>query len=177
MRDMLLATYLMWKSSIVEISLRCSHRLFIVLVHIYTTIQIQQIQVYKPTAHCYQQNGHTMHSLSDGADCLLGHCLLGHCLLGHIQTINSWWLHQMETFSALLALCEGNSPVTSEFPSQRPGTRSFDVFLDLRLNERLSRQSRRRCSRRHRAHYDVTVIGNEKGWFFGGEWGEGGYTS
>ena len=35
------------------------------------------------------------------------------------------------TFSALLALCVGNSPVTGEFPSQRPVTRSFDVFFDL----------------------------------------------
>ena len=40
-----------------------------------------------------------------------------------------WWRHQMETFSALLALCAGNSPVTGEFPSQRPVTRSFDVFI------------------------------------------------
>ena len=52
----------------------------------------------------------------------------------------AWWRHQMETFSALLALCEGNSPVTGEFPSQRPVTRSFDVFFDLRLNTRLSKQ-------------------------------------
>ena len=36
----------------------------------------------------------------------------------------------METFSALLALCAGNSPVTCEFPSQRPVTRSFDVFFE-----------------------------------------------
>ena len=50
----------------------------------------------------------------------------------------------METFSALLALCVGNSPVADEFPSQRPVTRSFDVFFDLRLNTRLSKQSRRR---------------------------------
>ena len=27
----------------------------------------------------------------------------------------SWWRHQMETFSALLALCAGNSPVTGVF--------------------------------------------------------------
>ena len=50
----------------------------------------------------------------------------------------------METFSALLALCEGNSPVTGEFLSQRPVTRSFDVFFVLRLNKRLSKPSRRR---------------------------------
>ena len=65
----------------------------------------------------------------------------------------------METFSTLLALCEGNSPVTGEFLSQMPVTRSFDVFLDLRLNKRLSKQS---CEagdlRRHRAHDDVILM-------------------
>ena len=35
----------------------------------------------------------------------------------------------------------GNSPVTGEFPSQRPVTRSFDVFFDLHLNKQLSKQS------------------------------------
>ena len=45
----------------------------------------------------------------------------------------------METFSALLAICAGNSPVPGEFPPQRPVTRSFDVFFDLRLNKRLSK--------------------------------------
>ena len=54
----------------------------------------------------------------------------------------SWWHHQMETFSALLrvGLCAGNSVVIGEFPAQRPVTRSFDVFFDLRLNQRLSKQ-------------------------------------
>ena len=45
----------------------------------------------------------------------------------------------METFSALLAICAGNSPVAGEFPTQRPVTQSFDVFFDLRLNIRLSK--------------------------------------
>ena len=47
----------------------------------------------------------------------------------------------METFSALLAICAGNSPVSGEFPAQRPVTRSFGVFFDMRLNKR-SKQSR-----------------------------------
>ena len=46
----------------------------------------------------------------------------------------------METFSTLLAICAGNSPVAGEFPAQRPVTRSFDVFFDLHLNKRLSKQ-------------------------------------
>ena len=63
-------------------------------------------------------------------------------LLKHIshRASYSWWRHQMETFSALLAICAGNSPVTGEFPTQRPVTRSFDVYFDLRPKERLSKQ-------------------------------------
>ena len=47
----------------------------------------------------------------------------------------------METFSALLVLCAGKSPVAGEFPAQRPVARSFDVFFDLRLYKRLGKQS------------------------------------
>ena len=53
----------------------------------------------------------------------------------------TWWRHRMETFSALLVLCTGNSPVTGEFPAKRPVTRCFVVSFDLRLNKRLSKQS------------------------------------
>ena len=55
--------------------------------------------------------------------------------------IVSLWRYQIETCCALLAICAGNSPVTGEFPAQRPVTRSFDVSFDLRLNKRLSKQS------------------------------------
>ena len=58
-----------------------------------------------------------------------------------IRFVITWWRHQMETFSALLAICAGNSPVPGEFPAQRPVTRSFHVFFDLRLNKPLSKQS------------------------------------
>ena len=57
--------------------------------------------------------------------------------------VSTWRPHQMETFSALLAFFEGNSPVTGEFHSRRPVTRSCDVFFDLRLNKRLSNPTRR----------------------------------
>ena len=46
----------------------------------------------------------------------------------------------MEIFSALLAICAENSPVISEFPTQRPVTRNCDVFFDQRLNKRLNKQ-------------------------------------
>ena len=58
---------------------------------------------------------------------------------GYVQV--TWWRDQMD-ISALLALCAGNSPVTSEFPLQRPVTLIFDVFFDLGLNKRWNKQSR-----------------------------------
>ena len=68
--------------------------------------------------------------------------------------IDSWWRHQMETFSALLAICAGNSPV----PVQRPVTRSVDIFFDLpRINGWVNNREAGDL-RRHRAHYDVTVM-------------------
>ena len=57
------------------------------------------------------------------------------------MSVIPWSRHKMETFSALLAIIAGNSPVTGEFPAQRPVTRSFGVFSDLSLNKRLSNQS------------------------------------
>ena len=57
------------------------------------------------------------------------------CIIARMMTSSNG------TFSAL---CAGNSQVPDEVPSQRPVTRSFDVFIDLRLNKRLSRQSRGR---------------------------------
>ena len=72
-----------------------------------------------------------------------------------ISDSTSWWRHQMGTFSELLALCAGNSPVTGEFPSQRPVPRGFDLFssapeqtVELTIGD----------LRRHRAHYDVSLM-------------------
>ena len=61
----------------------------------------------------------------------------------------------METFSALLAICAGNSLVTGP---QGPVMRSFDVFFDLRLNKRLSKQRQAGDLRRHLTYDDVTVM-------------------
>ena len=72
--------------------------------------------------------------------CLDYHDLWISARLDH-SAFSAWWRNEMETFSALPATCAGNSPVPGEFPAQRPVTRSFDVFFDLRLNNRLSKQS------------------------------------
>ena len=64
----------------------------------------------------------------------------------------------METFPAILAICAGNSPVTGEFPTQKPVTRSFDVSLICAwINGWVSTRDAGDL-RRHRAHYDVIVM-------------------
>ena len=64
----------------------------------------------------------------------------------------------MKTFSALLVICAGNSPVTSEFPAQKPVTRSFDVFFDLRLNNSWVNNREAGDLRRYYAHYVVIIM-------------------
>ena len=64
----------------------------------------------------------------------------------------------METFSASLTFYAGNSPVIGEFPSQRPVTRSFDVFIDRRKKNgwvKIWYAGDLRC---HHVHYDVNVM-------------------
>ena len=61
------------------------------------------------------------------------------CFYGPVNVM-TWWCHQMEIFSMLLALCAGNSLVTGEFPTQRPVTRSFDVSFHLHPNKCLCKQ-------------------------------------
>ena len=70
----------------------------------------------------------------------------------------------------------GNLPVTGAFPSERPVTRSFDVFFYLRLNKRLSKQWRRRLletpSRslwRH-CNESVALMGTRGQYFVNSEW-------
>ena len=83
--------------------------------------------------------------------CMNGYCIhLSSCAIINWAPFRAtwWWVvahfarwrHQMETFSALLAICAGNSPVPGEFPAQRPVTRNFDVFFDRQPDKRLSKQ-------------------------------------
>ena len=64
----------------------------------------------------------------------------------------------METFSALLAICAGNTPVPGEFPAKRPVTRSFDVSLICARINGWVNNGEAGDFRRHPAHYDVTVM-------------------
>ena len=59
--------------------------------------------------------------------------------IGYKLEDESWWRHQMETFSALLGICAWNSPVSGEFP-HKASKAGFDVFFDLLLKKSLSKQ-------------------------------------
>ena len=87
-----------------------------------------------------------------------GHQRICKCRYTFESMVNLWWRHQMETFSAVLAFCVGNSPVTGEFPSERPVTRNFMFSLICAWTNGLVNNGDVGDLRHHRAHYDVTVI-------------------
>ena len=68
-----------------------------------------------------------------------------HYIFVCIAAITCTCLLHIRDDPVLMAICAGNSPVTCEFPSQRPVTQSFGAFFGLRLNKGLSQQSRRQC--------------------------------
>ena len=72
--------------------------------------------------------------------------------------LHPWWRHQMETFSALLAICAGNSPVPGEFPAQWPVTRALMFSLICAWINGWVNNREAGDLRRHRAHYDVIVM-------------------
>ena len=68
-------------------------------------------------------------------------------LMAHIWVTRPQWVkdiaqgtEQLMVYVIMMTSSNGNifrKPVLGEFPAQRPVTRSFDVFFDLRLNKRL----------------------------------------
>ena len=70
----------------------------------------------------------------------------------------SWWRHQRETFSSLLAFCAGNSPVTGDFPAERPVTRALMFSLMCAWINSWVNNREAGNLRPHRAHYDVNVM-------------------
>ena len=103
------------------------------------------------------------------------------------SVMTSCWCQDTETFYSLLALWEGNPPVTDrfplhddvikwkhfprywpfvrgihrsgDFPAQRPVTRRFDLFFFIcaRINDWVNNREAGDL-RRYRGHYDVTVM-------------------
>ena len=81
--------------------------------------------------------------------------------LAHVQNNPSWyawWRHQMETFSALLAICAENSPVPVNSPhkGQWRGALMFSL-IRARINGWVNNREAGDL-RRHQAHCDVIVM-------------------
>ena len=75
------------------------------------------------------------------------------CQLGCI-----WWCHQMETFSALLAICEGNTTVTSGSPHKGQWRGALMFSLICAWTNGWANHRDAGDLRRHRAHYNVAVM-------------------
>ena len=70
--------------------------------------------------------------------------------------VDSWWRHRMETFSALLVICAGNSPVNSPHKGQWRGALMFSlicVWINAWVNYREAGDLRR-----YHAYYGVTAM-------------------
>ena len=99
--------YLVWHLRFTRVSIL--HTLLIIL---YVTI-IMYLFWFKHPAHTHLWFGRATN---------LYHALLSLSQCDPQATwlpIESWWRHQMETLSGLLAICAGNSPVTGAFSARR----------------------------------------------------------
>ena len=70
----------------------------------------------------------------------------------------SWWRHQIETFSVLLALCAGKSPVNGEFPHKGQWREALRFSLICAWTNGWVNNRYAGDLRRHRPHYNATVI-------------------
>ena len=95
----------------------------------------------------------SLHWRHNGRDCVSNH-------QPHDCLLNRLFRRRSKNTSKLgvTGFCAGNSPVTGEFPAQRPVTRSFDVFFDCAWINGWVNNREAGDLRRHRAHYDVTVM-------------------
>ena len=78
--------------------------------------------------------------------------------VNHMNSAYTWWRHQVETFSALLALWAGNSLVIGEFPSQRPVMLSWCFLWSVHWINGWVNNSEAGYLRRHHAHNDLIVM-------------------
>ena len=76
----------------------------------------------------------------------------------NITACYAWWRHQTETFSALLALCEGNPPVNGGFPHKGQWRRALMFSLSCAPINGWGNNRDAGDLRRHCAHYGVTVM-------------------
>ena len=77
----------------------------------------------------------------------------------HTPIFISWWPHQMKTFSTLLTLCAGNSPVTQRIPCTKSQWRRAFIFslISAWINDWVNNREAGDLGGHH-AHYDVNVM-------------------
>ena len=80
------------------------------------------------------------------------------CQWWSLNVHSAWWRHQMETFSALLAICTGNLPVTGEFPDKGQCRVALMFSLVCSWINDWVNNFEAGDLRRHRVHYDVTAM-------------------
>ena len=80
------------------------------------------------------------------------------CMGDRRHYMNPWWRHQIETLSALLAFCGGESCGHRWIPFTKPVTRGFDVSLICARTNAMPNNRYGGDLRRHRSHYDVTAM-------------------
>ena len=71
---------------------------------------------------------------------------------------STWYRHQMEAHSALLALCAGNSPANGEFPSQRASNAELSCVFDVSQSKFLSKRSNGRLPGTPWCSCDVSLM-------------------
>ena len=76
----------------------------------------------------------------------------------HYLSQSTWWRHQKETFSALLALWGVNPPVTDGFPHKGQWRGALTFSLICAWTNGSANDWDAGDLKRHRAHCDVTVI-------------------
>ena len=75
-----------------------------------------------------------------------------------LSLLSTWWRHQMETFSALLALCAVNSPATVNSPHKGEWRRALMFYLNCAWINGWVNNRDADDLRRHPAHHDVIVM-------------------
>ena len=92
------------------------------------------------------------------ATLILIYWIFSGCYVARNKISDTWWRHQMETFSALLAFCAGNSPVPVNSPHKGQWREALMLsFICAWTNSWLNNRDAS-VLRHRRAHYDVTVI-------------------
>ena len=133
-----------------EIILMAQHKALVtpLLMHWITAIDMRMVSATAAFSEVPESNKHMVEGMSLPDAHVEAH--------GHDASSNG-------NIFALLALCEG----IHWTPAQRPVTRIFDVFFDLRLNKRLSKNREVELwLRRHHAHYDVTLMLSQTLWSY-----------